>query len=156
MSVIDMHYDQGSSRHLFQSLLVIGWLVTEYICYSFHAQTEKQVIVLLLYLPVIKPCNIIQKWIIERIGQQRLKCGKDKKIDDVGKPPVQLDISWRIEDGNSKAKIGWGRGLCDVMVQIMFKKFGECKNQAKVALISCHVLSTWSRYGWNVSFASTF
>ena len=53
----------------------------------------------------------------------------------------QLDISWRIEDGNSKAKIGWGRGLCDVMVQIMFKKFGECKNQAKVALISCHVLA---------------
>lgn len=42
---------------------------------------------------MIKPCNIIQKWIIERIGQQRLKCGKDKKIDDVGKPPVQLDIS---------------------------------------------------------------
>jgi hypothetical protein len=52
------------SRHLFQSLSVIGHSL--HICYSALTQTAKQGGMLPPCLPVINPHDIFQKWVVKR------------------------------------------------------------------------------------------
>lgn len=65
------------SHHFFKRS-VRDW--SQDIYYSVHAQTGKCVVVFPPCLPVIRPCDILQKWILKRgIWPRKMKEAKKKK-----------------------------------------------------------------------------
>lgn len=91
------------------------------LCILIHfALDSKCVVVLSPHLPVKNPCNMLQKWITERTWLTRMNCYK-------------WNWMWleRLENVDSKVKLGWDLGLCEVMVQSILKNSYESYTKVK-------------------------
>lgn len=60
------------------------------------------------------------------IGQQRWKCNKEMQSDDMSS---EIDAIRRLENGDSKAKIGWDQNLHEAMAQTALKKSDEYESK---------------------------